>query len=163
VTHAAALQDRADTAQGSVAGFVTRCAANLLDGILLCGLWAGGLVMVGLVRFLARPAGGFSLPTLQGWVTGVAISALAIAYLTFGWSTTGRSIGKRVAGLRVVTTGGQALSAGRALWRASVCVVFPIGILWTLVSRWNRSLHDLVAGTDVVYDWGITIPSTGLE
>jgi uncharacterized RDD family membrane protein YckC len=163
VTSLAATEERAAPVQGSVAGFVSRLAANFLDGILLCGLWAAGLVLVGLVRFLARPAGGFSLPALQGWVTGVSITALAIAYLTFGWSTTGRSIGKRVAGLRVVTTGGQALSAARALWRAFVCVVFPIGFLWVLVSRWNRSLHDLVAGTDVVYDWGITIPRTGLE
>jgi hypothetical protein len=31
--------------------------------------------------------------------------------------------------------------------------VFPIGLLWTAVSRENRSLADLLLRTSVVYDW----------
>lgn len=42
--------------------------------------------------------------------------------------------------------------AGRALVRAVVTVVFPIGVLWTLVSRDTRAVGDVVAGTAVVYD-----------
>jgi uncharacterized RDD family membrane protein YckC len=87
----------------------------------------------------------------------VAFTALAVAYLTFGWSATGRSIGKRVAGLRLVTADGQQLSPSRAFLRAVLCVVFPVGFLWALFSMRNRSVQDLIVRTTVLYDWGITI------
>ena len=37
--------------------------------------------------------------------------------------------------------------------RAALCVVFPIGLAWVVVSRQNRSLQDTVLRTSVVYDW----------
>jgi uncharacterized RDD family membrane protein YckC len=152
-----AAHDQVLELQRSAAGFVTRLSANFLDAIVLCLLWAGGLVLVGFVRFMARPSQGFHLPALPGWVTGVAFTALAVAYLTSGWSATGRSIGKRVAGLRLVTADGQRLSPSRAFLRAVLCVVFPVGFLWALFSVRNRSVHDLIVRTTVIYDWGITI------
>jgi uncharacterized RDD family membrane protein YckC len=145
-------------AQGTTAGFVTRFSANLLDAVVLCMLWASGLLLTALVRYMARPSRGFHLPVLPGWVTGVIITAAAITYLTLGWSSTGRSIGKRVAGLRVVTAGGGSPSSARALLRAALCVVFPVGFGWALFSRQSRSVQDYLVATTVVYDWGIAVP-----
>ena len=34
-----------------------------------------------------------------------------------------------------------------------LCVVFPVGLLWSAVSRERRSLQDLVVRSVVVYDW----------
>jgi uncharacterized RDD family membrane protein YckC len=78
---------------------------------------------------------------------------VAVLYLTFSWSATGRSVGKQIAGLRVVDRGGQRLSVRRSFARAVLYVLFPAGLLWVLASRRNASLQDLVVGTAVVYDW----------
>jgi hypothetical protein len=32
-----------------------------------------------------------------------------------------------------------------------LCTLFPIGLLWVLVSRENRSVQDLMLRTSVVY------------
>ena len=40
-----------------------------------------------------------------------------------------------------------------ALARGAFYVIFPIGLLWVLVSGQNRSLQDLVLRTSVIYDW----------
>jgi hypothetical protein len=33
-----------------------------------------------------------------------------------------------------------------------LCTLFPIGLLWVLVSRGNRSVQDLMLRTSVVYE-----------
>jgi uncharacterized RDD family membrane protein YckC len=78
---------------------------------------------------------------------------MAIGYLTFGWATTGRTLGKQLAGLRAVNRGGGRLPYPRALLRAVLCVLFPVGLLWVLVSRRNYAVHDLLVRSAVVYDW----------
>jgi hypothetical protein len=35
--------------------------------------------------------------------------------------------------------------------RAVLCVIFPVGLLWVLVSQENRSAQDLVLRTSVIY------------
>src|SRR5262249_12859122 len=108
-----------------------------------------------LVRYVAHPLRGFRLPALEPWVSGVLVCVIAILYLTLTWGGTGRSVGKRMAGLRLTGRDGRPIGAPRALVRATLCVVFPIGFLWLLVSRRNRSLYDNILATDVVYDWGL--------
>ena len=93
------------------------------------------------------------LPVLPNWLDASAGAAIAVAYLTFSWSATGRSVGKQLAGLRVVDRGGQRLSLRRSFARAVLYVLFPAGLLWVLVSRHNASAQDLVVGSAVVYDW----------
>ena len=44
--------------------------------------------------------------------------------------------------------------------RAALCVVFPIGLFYVLVSRANRSVQDVLFRTSVVYDWGSHRPGT---
>jgi len=41
----------------------------------------------------------------------------------------------------------------RALMRALLCALFPVGLLWVAVSARNKSLQDIVSGTSVMYDW----------
>jgi uncharacterized RDD family membrane protein YckC len=38
-------------------------------------------------------------------------------------------------------------------------VVFPIGLMWVLVSSRNRSVADIILGTAVIYDWGLVTPA----
>jgi uncharacterized RDD family membrane protein YckC len=83
---------------------------------------------------------------------------LAVGYLTLGWSTSGRTVGALVMGLRVLNRSGDSMRPVSALLRALFCVAFPLGLLWILVSAGNRSLQDLVLRTSVVYDWHRRIP-----
>ena len=83
----------------------------------------------------------------------VAYPIVAISYLTItGW-VNGRSYGQHVMGLRVTTQRGDRLQFPHALMRSGVCVGFPIGLLWVVVSRRNAAVHDLLLHTRVTYDW----------
>jgi uncharacterized RDD family membrane protein YckC len=138
--------------QGHRAGFVSRVAA---DGIDLLVIWALGLsvlLFAGVVRYLLTGP-PFRTPVVPTWLSSAAVTAIAVGYLAFGWGSTGRTIGKQVAGLRVLHRSGRRLSLRRALLRAALCVPFPAGLLWILVSRYNASVQDLLLGTAVVYDW----------
>ena len=141
--------------QGHNAGFVTRASANVIDGVVIAVTWIGILVFAALIRYIAHPLRGFRLPALETWVSGLIVCVIAILYFTLTWGGTGRSVGKRMAGLRLTGRDGRPIGAARALARATLCVVFPIGFLWLLFSRRNHSLYDSILATDVVYDWGL--------
>ena len=55
----------------------------------------------------------------------------------------------------MVNRHGQRLHPLVALVRAVCYVIFPMGLLWVLVSGHNRSLQDLVVRTSVIYDWDV--------
>ena len=44
------------------------------------------------------------------------------------------------------------LGEGRCFTRAALCTIFPMGLLWVLVSAENRSLQVILLRTSVVYD-----------
>ena len=79
---------------------------------------------------------------------------LLTVYLAVSWRGSGRTYGNHVMGLRVVNHRGQRLHPVVSFVRAALYVIFPIGLLWVLVSGHNRSLQDLVVRTSVIYDWG---------
>jgi uncharacterized RDD family membrane protein YckC len=115
------------------------------------GVLALGYLGVSAVRFLWR-SWAFTFPTPSFLLMLVLGGITAVLYLTATWGTTGRSYGKHLLGLRVVGPFGR-LRLGGALVRATLCVLFPIGVGWVIVSRHNRSLQDVVLRTSVVYDW----------
>jgi len=138
--------------QGHRAGFASRVVADVLD---LGVAWLLGLAMLvaaGVVRYLLTGP-PLRLPVLPNWLDAGAFAAVAVAYLTFSWAATGRSVGKQVAGLRVVERTGHRLSLWRSFIRAVLYVLFPAGLLWILASRRNASLQDLIVRTAVLYDW----------
>lgn len=138
--------------QGRRAGVVSRVLAGAVDLVVLVLALAGLYVAYAALRFLARPS-RFEIPHVDG-STAVWIGAvLFTAYLTVGWATTGRTYGAHVLGLRVVGGRGQRLGPGRSFVRALFCVVFPLGLFWSAVSRTSRSVQDLGLRTVVVYDW----------
>jgi uncharacterized RDD family membrane protein YckC len=138
--------------QGHRAGFASRVVADAVDlGVAwLIGLSA--LLVAGVVMYLLTGP-PFSLPVMPNWLDVSAFAVIAAAYLGLSWAATGRSVGKQVAGLRVVDRGGGRLSTWRCFARAVLYVLFPAGLLWILASRRNASIQDLVVGSAVVYDW----------
>lgn len=144
--------------QGRNAGLASRMLAGALDGLVLSAVLAGSYGAWAATVFLWNPA-GFRLPTPSRLLVLAVGYLVAIAYLTLCWRISGRTYGDQVIGLRVLSRGGRALRLATALGRAVFCALVPLGLLWTAVSRDNRSLADLLLRTSVVYDWGRPAPS----
>lgn len=138
--------------QGHRAGFVTRIAADAVDLGVVWAIGLAGLLFAGVVGYLLTGP-PLRTPVLPSWLSAAAGTVIAVGYLAAGWASTGRTVGKQVAGLRVLDHSGRRLPLRRALLRAALCVLFPAGLLWVLVSRSNASVQDLLVGTVVVYDW----------
>jgi uncharacterized RDD family membrane protein YckC len=138
--------------QGHRAGFASRVVADAIDLGVAWLLGLSALLAAGVVRYLLTGP-PLRLPVLPNWLDGVAGAAVAVTYLALSWAATGRSVGKQIAGLRVVDRTGHRLSLWRAWSRAVLYVLFPAGLLWVLASRRNASVQDLILGTAVVYDW----------
>jgi uncharacterized RDD family membrane protein YckC len=147
------MPPEAEERQGSKAGCVSRLAAMALDAA-----WAGAVVGLGYalwaaVRLLRAPR-SFAWPQVSAAAIVVAGLLVAVVMLTASWTATGRSPGARLMGLRVVGPDGhEPPRLGRAFVRAVACVAFPIGLVWSAVSRRNASVQDELLRTSVVYDW----------
>jgi len=140
---------------GHYAGPVARAAALALDtGIVLATFTVGAAG----IEFLARVFLGVDLSTSAGSpIALLAIATWAWIYSLSCHTIAGRTVGKAVVGVRVVTRAGHPLTAPRAFWRT---LAFPLswvgglGFLLALIHREHLALHDLLAGTTSVYDWG---------
>jgi uncharacterized RDD family membrane protein YckC len=110
-------------------------------------LWIAELVT-------ARHVDGTQLGTAA---SAVLFSAWFLLYFGVSWATAGRTVGMTVFGLRVVRRDGGRLPAGRAWVRALTFplsfVPFGLGFVGIVVGRERRALHDVCAGSTVVYDW----------
>jgi uncharacterized RDD family membrane protein YckC len=145
--------------QGLRAGIVTRTAANTVDfAVLVCVLVAGYAAWFA-TRFLLSPA-HFSPPKPPPIAVLICGAVVLFCYFSASWATTGRTYGDHLLGLRVVDARGEQLRWRMALARAAVCVVFPIGLFWSVVSPTSRSVQDTLLRTSVVYDWAAGIPVT---
>lgn len=138
--------------QGRRAGVVSRVLSAIVDSVVVLALLL--LAYLGLVamRFMVSPQ-TFSFPSLSLVFAVAGFLSVLVVYLTVSWATTGRSYGDQVLGLRVVNFRGHRMRWAGAFVRALACALFPIGLLWVVVSRENRSLQDVVLRTSVIYDW----------
>lgn len=138
--------------QGHRAGFASRVVADVIDSGVVWLLGLSALLVAGVIRYvLAGPP--FGLPSLPVWLDAAGGAAIAAGYLAVSWSATGRTVGKQVAGLRVVDGVGGVPAPWRATARAALCVLVPVGLSWVLVSGRNAAVHDLLVRTAVIYDW----------
>ena len=153
-THVDPIPREARPFQGHRAGLVTRTAAAAIDfGIVIVAL---GVCYLGVTAFLfLLDPRNFTVLTPSPWA-GVRRRWLAAHRLSRGeLEGSGRTYGNHVMGLRVVNRKGNRLHPLVSLVRAALYVVFPIGLLWVLVSGHNRSLQDLIVRTSVIYDWDV--------
>jgi len=151
-----ALPDAARDFQGERAGFPTRLLACVIDlgvvSAVMFAVWLG----VSILQLIFTPGVNVEPPTIGQlvlWGYG-----LAVLYWTGAWATSGRSLGAWVMGVRVVNRKGKTLSWPLSFLRALFCVTFPFGLLWSIFSKRNRSLQDIVLRSIVIYDWYVSRP-----
>jgi uncharacterized RDD family membrane protein YckC len=112
---------------------------------------AGGYAAVAATRFLLGPA-TFSFPAPSPRTLLLLGLCLQAVYFAVTWAVVGGTYGDRLLGLRVTDDRGTRLGWGRCAARAVLCTIFPIGLIWVLVSRENRSVQDVLLRTSVTYD-----------
>ena len=154
-----------DGARYRVVGFWRRLVASAIDAALLIPLvlvFSGATSAVAGGNFPRLGEIGFGYMVhlaldggAAGWAALVAGAIIVLLYSIIFTATIGQTPGKRVMGLRVIDAYGETPSVVRALARAlgqAVSVaVFSLGWLWIAFSREKQGLHDLIAGTYVVY------------
>jgi uncharacterized RDD family membrane protein YckC len=143
--------------QGHRAGLVSRAAANSVDLLVIAVVAAAAYFLVAGLSFVISPR-RFSFPRPAPGASLAFYFLATTIYLGVGWSATGRTVGKQLAGLRMLTDGRTRVPPVIAFARAIVCVVFPAGLLWCAISTKNASLHDLLFKTVVIYDWSSRTP-----
>lgn len=137
--------------QGDRAGFFTRLIAAVIDVVIVGGIIAGVWIAVWLFLLVFNPLVDYGMPRAGYFALGGYF--LMFCYWAWFWSTSGRSIGQHLMGVRVVGRDGQRPGWKVASARSLFCVAFQVGILWIIVSRRNRSIQDLVLRTSVIHDW----------
>ncbi len=143
------------SAHGHYAGSVSRLLAFIIDMAVSGGLFALGLAAASLA---AQVVTGHPVSwSRTDIVVAVILVAWEFFYFGYSWAVSGRTFGMAVLGVRVVRADGTILDPWRGAVRA---LVFPLsflflglGFLGILVQREHRALHDLIAGTAVIYAW----------
>lgn len=119
------------------AGFWKRCAASLLDSILLNV--AGGIIL-------------YSMGEEGGYVTFLALSVLYFSLMES--SQQQATIGKMAVGIIVIDELGNRISFGKAfgryLGKMVSALIFCVGFIMAAFTEKKQALHDLMANTFVV-------------
>jgi uncharacterized RDD family membrane protein YckC len=135
------------------AGFATRAVAFLTDAVAFgVALAASSWTTAQVAALLFRPNFG---ERLAPWMVTVGGLVLAMAYFVVSWSAYGRTPGKALLGLAVITEDGSRPGVGRSILRyfGYLISTIPLGLgfLWVLIDNNRRAWHDHLAGTRVVY------------
>ena len=147
--------ERAIALQGHWAGSVSRFLAFVIDYFVIGVLYSAGLLLASTAAEVVLGR-SISLEDHRG-LSLLAFVLWAFVYIAGSLAATGRTIGKAVLGLLVVRADGGSMRPRRAALR-TICfpvgfLVFGLGLLAGLVRRDRRELHDLLAGTAVIYAW----------
>lgn len=135
-----------------------RLLAFVYDLLLLLGLWFFvALVAVALNHGPVGAAIQDGAVRVQNWPAQIALyGALWLVtglYYTLSWRHGGQTLGMKPWRLRVDRAGGGAVDARQAWLRygAGCLGALPLGagLIWCLIDRDRRALHDVLAGTRV--------------
>jgi uncharacterized RDD family membrane protein YckC len=144
-----------ESLQGRYAGFASRFAAFVADLIVLTAVF---LAVLAAINWAATIVTGKDIAFNRGnlWVV-IAYLVWGFVYFAHFWGLNGTTAGGAMFGVQVLTDDGYDVSPRRAVLRT---LVFPVsflilglGFLGILLGDQRRALHDVIAGTVVVYSW----------
>jgi uncharacterized RDD family membrane protein YckC len=146
------------------AGVVTRGMARVVDAALLAVLVAGTIWLIRQILGIDPDR----CPEVREWwnlrarlcrlmpyvvvLEGVIVPPL---YRVLFLTTAGRTPGMGLMGIRLLRADGRPVGLRQVLKRlATFYVTLGLGSFLVPVTERRRALHDIVAGTVVVHDWG---------
>lgn len=148
-----------------VAGIASRGLAWLIDTLVTTALTAGLFLVVGLVAALEGAlTKGTGLSAAAGFVLWFLVDWGYFILLESVWS--GQTVGKRALGLRVIQESGVRVGVLQSVLRNLVRpvdrlpVLYVVGGLFALFSRLHQRLGDFLAGTVVIRERRLKIPSS---
>jgi uncharacterized RDD family membrane protein YckC len=144
-----------ESLQGKYAGFASRFAAFAVDVGITVGVY---LLALAAISFAARVLTGKDITWNKGdiWVI-IAYAVWAFIYFAHSWAASGRTAGMALFGVRVVRDDGTDASGRRAVMRTLALplsfLFLGLGFVGILLGNRRRALHDVIAGTAVIYSW----------
>jgi uncharacterized RDD family membrane protein YckC len=143
------------TYQAHYAGAVSRFAAYAIDITVATGLFS--LALAG-ISYVVQILTGHQVHWSRSNIVVAIIYFVWLGiYFAYSWAVSGRTFGMAVLGIRVVSADGTDLPPRRALVRTLAFplsfLLFGLGFLGILVGREHRALHDVIAGSAVIYAW----------
>jgi uncharacterized RDD family membrane protein YckC len=141
--------------RGHYAGFASRFIAFVFDCIASYGIF---LIALAAISFTASVLTGSSIHWSRDnlWVV-LAFFAWEFIYYVYFWTSSGRTLGMFLLGVQVVGEDGSSVGSKRGLVRTLAFplsfILLGLGFLGILLGRDRRALHDVIAGTAVVYCW----------
>jgi uncharacterized RDD family membrane protein YckC len=141
--------------RGHYAGFVSRFVAYVVDSGTSTGVF---MLVLATASFAASVLVGHPISwSRNDTVVAIAFVCWQFVYYAYSWAANGKTFGMALLGVRVVRADGADAGVQRAIIRT---LAFPLsfllcglGFAGILVGRDRRALHDVIAGTAVVYTW----------
>jgi uncharacterized RDD family membrane protein YckC len=144
-----------ETLQGHYAGFASRFGAFVVDLVVLTGIF---MLILAAINFAASIVTGQDIAFNRGnlWVV-IAYLVWGFIYFAHFWGLNGRTAGMALFGIQVLTDEGGDVSGRRGIRRTLAFplsfLILGLGFLGILLGDQRRALHDVMAGTVVVYSW----------
>ena len=144
-----------ESLQGRYAGFASRFAAFVVDLVVLTGIF---VLVLAAINFAASIATGKDIAYNRGslWVV-IAYLVWGFVYFAHFWGLNGRTAGMALFGIQVLTGEGGDVSGRRGIGRMLAFplsfLILGLGFLGILLGDQRRALHDVIAGTVVIYSW----------
>jgi uncharacterized RDD family membrane protein YckC len=144
-----------ESLQAKCSGFVSRFAAFAVDVGVSLGVF---MLALAAISFAARVLTGKDITWHKGdiWVV-IAYAVWEFIYFAYCWAASGRTAGMALFGVRVVRDDGTAASGRRAVVRTLALplsfLLLGLGFVGILLGDRRRALHDVIAGTAVIYSW----------
>jgi len=141
--------------RGQHSGFASRFIAFLFDCVLSVGVF---MLVLAAASFAASVLTGTSIHWSRAdlWVV-IAFFGWEFLYYAYSWAASGKTPGMVLLGVRVVGLDGSQVGARRGVIRTLAFplsfILLGLGFVGILFQRDRRALHDLIAGTAVIYDW----------
>jgi uncharacterized RDD family membrane protein YckC len=141
--------------QGRFAGAASRFTAFAVDLGASTGVFT--LALAG-VSFVASVIVGHSVSwNRTNIIVVIVYAAWLFLYFAYSWAASGKTFGMALLGVRVVSADGADAAPRQAVLRT---LAFPLsflllglGFIGIVLQRDRRALHDLIAGTAVIYAW----------
>jgi uncharacterized RDD family membrane protein YckC len=144
-----------ETLQGKCVGFASRFVAFAVDVGVSLGVF---MLALAAISFAARVLTGKDIAWNRGdvWVV-IAYAIWGFIYFAHSWAASGRTVGMALFGVRVVRDDGTDASGRRAIVRTLALplsfLLLGLGFVGILLGDERRALHDVIAGTAVIYSW----------